>query len=298
MREQTWQTLRWTLVVALALLLMPLSLGSLRWTRVLENSAHAPLFALLTLLLLRPRLSPLRAAVLAALFGMLTEVAQSFVGRDASLIDLANDVLGIAIGLTVHAQRTARRAPLPILLAALLMIAAAPLLWTVAAYAQRQLQAPVLWQQRSPLDGYFLEVTGARATPTAAANCLANRRGQALRVDLQSGQYPGIALEEPLPDWRGHEQLIVELVNLSAATMRMVLRVHDAHHTFEYRDRFNQSFDAPPGRLILHSVTLHDIEQAPSRRLLELSRVASLMIFSNGIPMNSAAFCLFSIRLQ
>jgi len=298
MHDRTVRTLQWAIAVALALLLVPFPSGAQRWSHSIENSAHALLFALLTWLLLRTRLPPFRSAVLAALFGALTELAQSLVGRDASLLDFANDLLGIGIALLIHARRNQPRPSLSVALALMVCAVIAPLLWTGAAYAQRHWQAPVLWQQRSWLDRYFIASHGARVTSIAASQCNADRRGRALRVELQSGQYPGIALEEPLADWRGYDRLVVELANPGAASLPLVLRVHDASHNFEFADRYNHSIDAAAGALISLSVDLRDIRQAPAHRTLDLSRVAGVMLFSNGLPLNSTAFCLLSIQLR
>ncbi len=227
-------------LVAVVLLLMPLPLGNSRGSQALENAAHAPLFAVVALLALRARRHarsgsalPFRDYLavwgLMVLLGALTEIAQGFTGRDPSLEDLANDALGAALALvgaaclrreTFVTARPARWV-VPALMSVGAFLYAAPPLWTAAAYAQRWIQRPVLWQWRTPLDDYFVSHAGSQVDRVPAAACLSDpaapvRAGQALRIALDSGRYPGLSLDEPYPDWRGYRTLLIDLANPGA----------------------------------------------------------------------------------
>ena len=309
------------LLLAVVLLLMPLSLGISLGSQALENAAHAPLFAVVALLALRARRHARPGMVLTlkdylvvwglmVLFGALTEIAQGFTGRDPSLEDLANDALGAALALagTACLRReqfvTARPACwiVPALIAVGALLYAAPPLWSAAAYAQRWIQRPVLWQWRTPLDDYFISHAGTQVYRIPAAACLSDPAtpmpaGQALWIALDSGRYPGLWLDEPYPDWRGYRTLLIDLANPGAEPVPLTLRVHDARHNYHYDDRYNETFELPPRQRTRLQIALRDIERAPRGRPLDLARVAGLMIF-RAEPAASAAICLLSIQLE
>ena len=101
-------------LLALALLQLPLPFGGSLWAQTLENAAHAPLFGLLALLIHRAvgrrvagGLQSARGYVASWLatvgIGAVTEIAQGFMGRDAAVIDLANDAFGAAFALAAMA---------------------------------------------------------------------------------------------------------------------------------------------------------------------------------------------------
>lgn len=303
------------------LLLLPWPMGHSLGSEALENAAHAPLFAVVASLALRARRS-VRADLtlrlrdylavwgLMTLLGALTEVVQALVGRDASLEDLANDALGAALAVAVTAclRRetfvTARPASwiVPALIAAGTLAYAAPPLWSAAAYAQRWMQRPVLWQWRTPLDGYFLSHSNSRITPVPASACLADAAaplpgGQALWIVLDSGPYPGLTLDEPYPDWRGYRALAIDVANPGAEPVPLTLRVDDALHNHHYEDRYTGTFELPARKRTRLQIALREIERTPSGRNLDIARVASLMVFRAG-PAPGSAMCLFSIELE
>ncbi|MFN3557866.1 MAG: VanZ family protein [Brevundimonas sp.] len=99
----------------LALLLGPAT--SFEQTAIgLDKVAHFLAFGLVLWAfgVLFPRRSRIQLAIAAVLFGALTEVLQGMVGRDADLLDLLADTLGIAAAMLIWAgwrrfqPRTAR----------------------------------------------------------------------------------------------------------------------------------------------------------------------------------------------
>lgn len=244
------------------------------------------------------------------LLGALTEVAQAFVGRDASLEDFANDALGAVLALAIAAwlrQEAFVAANLGrwialALIAVGAVLYAAPPLWSAAAYAQRWMQRPVLWQWRSPLDGYFVSHSTAQIRRVSASACLSDLaaqapRGHALWITLDSGPYPGLTLDEPYPDWREYRTLAIDVANPGADPVPLSLRVDDALHNHHYDDRYTGIFELPAHQRTHLQIALRDIERTPSGRKLDLSRVATLIVFRDG-PAAGEAMCLFSIELE
>jgi hypothetical protein len=149
-------------------------------------------------------------------------------------------------------------------------IVSAPVLWCAAAYANRCIAFPVLARFASPLDVYFL--SGGEFERTA---------GRTLRVRLVQGAYPGVALDEPAPDWRGYTKLRVVVTNPGDSPLAFTVRVHDRQHDNRYEDRYNGAFTLPPGRTTALVIPLEAIGSAPRGRRLDLAHVAGVILFSN-----------------
>src|SRR5690606_7680685 len=140
--------------------------GDTRWIKTLHNSAHAPIFgcvALLSLVIIRarPRLATWRPAkqyavalMVALSLGLLTELLQLPTGRDASLQDALNDVIGAVALLGIFAafdeqvrllrHGRAVRAVAAVIGIVALAVAAAPATRVAIKYQQRDHRFPVL----------------------------------------------------------------------------------------------------------------------------------------------------------
>jgi VanZ family protein len=240
---------------------------------VVENCAHPLIFAVIALIALG-RLSPWSGRSVrppwqayflvlgvALLLGATTETIQRFIGRDCSLEDLINDLLGASFTATLHAWWHLRGRPQKELVRKALLIAAAlcavliglPLVWAGAAYAHRTLQLPVLWRAGDLLDSYFVSTNGP--------------------------DYPGVTFDEPWPDWSQADELRVTVRNLDAAAVRISLRVNDRQHNYAFADRYNAEFEIPPQSRQTLSVPISAIEHAPKGRLMNLRQIANLELF-------------------
>ena len=265
---------------------------------VLNDAAHAPVFALLTLVLLlllgsqtdwsrTARLST--AFALAVAIGAAVEGLQSMIGRDAEWSDLAMDALGAAatIGLAIAVAGRRWQG------GAIFVPAAAFALWPLAeaglAYCERRQQFPIVVDFDSRFDWYFLRSQGAAVS--AGDGCT--------EFQVPASRWPGLAHLEPQPDWRHRTSLVVDVANPGGEELHLTLRVHDAAHDNLTDDRFNTSFELDPGARERISVPLAEIAAAPRGRELDLSRVAGLILFAgDGDPPADAGFCLFRIWLE
>ena len=265
---------------------------------VLNDTAHAPVFALLALVLLRLLGSltrwtlPARLAaafVLTVAIGGAVEWLQSLIGRDAEWSDLAMDALGAASAVGAALAFAGRRW----LGGAVFGIAAVSALWPLGvaccAYLERQRQFPTVLDFDSRLDWYFLQSRGVAVE--SGAGCTAFR--------ITGGSWPGITHVEPQPDWRGHKTLLVDVATLGRDSLRLTLRVHDAAHDDRAEDRFNRSFVLAPNARERISIPLAAIAAAPSGRELDLAQVAGLILFAGGTDIPAApGFCLRRIWLE
>lgn len=276
--------------------------GDTRWIRTLHNSAHAPIFgcvSLLVLLIVRshPRGRDLRlilqyAIALVAAFGLgvVTELLQIPAGRDASFEDALHDTIGALAFLTVFAAIDSRVRGLPqsasIRLAAAVVglvslgIAAAPVTRAALKYQQREARFPVLVDFSQRYDRYFILQQSAEFSPAQMPTPWAHASDEtALRAKLLEGPYPGLNFIEPLPDWSSYETLAVDLTNPTPLNLRLVLRVNDAAHDNQPEDRFSKRFELPAGTRQVLRVPLQDIAAGPKTRRLDLRRIAGMIIF-------------------
>jgi len=154
-------------------------------------------FALLALILIskwrgRGRASYLLAFGVSLGLGIASELLQACWSTDASAGDVARDAVGITAFLLGYAAldrkrgRTAR-----LLLAGVIFLSAyVPIIATFRAYSQRDAAFPVIFNFDAPWQQRFLERRLCDVLPHG-------------RLVLQSGEFPGIVIDEPYPDWNG-----------------------------------------------------------------------------------------------
>ncbi len=268
--------------------------GSTRFSETLQNSAHAPVFFLINLLFLRVwgsrRHAGAYALVLGFLVGGAIEIAQKFSGGDGEWGDVFHDMLGVVAALGWARWRASRGAKARFALAAFIActaIAFAPLAWCVAAYARRADIFPELARFSSSLDLYFVHEDSR----------LDWVEGAGLRVPLSGGEWPGVALDEPAPDWTGYQSLVIELANPSDEELPLNVRVNDRAHNFQMSDRFNARVLLPPQSHVAFQFSLDEIRRAPATRLMDMRHVQSLIIFAHG-QKPGRVFYLKSVRLS
>jgi len=86
---------------------------------------------------------------------------------------------------------------------------------------------------------------------------------------FRPGEYPGIIIEEPYPDWSEWEQLTFRVSSAVPRPVSIVVRIDDIHHNNEYSDRFNRAFTIKPGDNAI-SIPVADIGAAPKTRKFDL----------------------------
>lgn len=273
------------ILVALALLTLVIFgtvPGSSRLSQAVQNAAHAPAFfalSLIVLTLLRncgasSSISSLRMRVFAIclVLGIGIEGVQALLGRDASAMDVLADALGTVAGLACFTARGGRAL---IVCFVSLVAAWAPLAWCCAAYLNRYWHFPVLAEFHSSLDLYFLR---------SETSSLELRSDGRLQVQFKSGDWPGVTIEEPQPDWTGYRSLLVELRNPGERSLPLIVRVHDAAHERLRRqrleDRYNGRFELAPQTTRRLEIPLTTIETAPEDRRMDMRHIAGIVIFT------------------
>jgi len=272
--------------------------------RALQDASHviaSGVVALASLTLIRPRLASRGSARALAwplaflatfLAGGLVELGQALGARSPSAVDLLRDGAGaaafllLAFALGADARGVRARAPIRAG-AALVAIALWGAAWAdlaswISAYARRDRSFPVLCRFDRPESLRFASANGVALEFTDPPRGWTEAAGHPVaRLRLEDVHDPGVSLEEPYPDWRGYSALVLDAYNPEESPLPLALRVHDARHDGRYLDRFNRLLVLVPGPNRLR-IPLSEIETAPEGRLLDLSRIAGVILFAPG----------------
>jgi hypothetical protein len=318
------------LVAALLASVFMLSLpGQHYWERVVMDAGHGPVFggiAVVLLLMYAPDAATGRrgwdayaAAFLWTLvLGVATEIAQYFVpGRNVSLGDVLHDGAGalLALSLTCLIERRwsagaaagqgAKSQPAGVSaawvslvgLAAFSVLAWAPL-HCARAYAERAAAMPQLVPLPARIAHRFLSVHDATMAWTESpAPWHRSGDGKALRLAFARGAGPAFEMQEPVPDWRGHQFLALDLTNPNPQPLNFVLRILDARHDWAHEDRLNLPVILPASSRSTLRLSLQELRKAPRGREMDLGAIANVMLYSAG-PQDGDALYVNSIRLE
>lgn len=293
---------RWIYVVGIALLCVVVLAGSFpgkdRWIRVLHDSGHGYVFAIVGVLCLlawrRLRHSPATgvgsyaaAAVAAAVIGLLTEVAQRFTSRDASWADVGMDAVGAVFGLSLlfayERHRESRPGVWPAI--ALAMVAAVVMLKSTAvmayAYYQRDQAFPTIARFDQYYGRYFTNGENVETVVLPLSNEWSKADEQALVVAYQPSDWAIIVFADVVPDWTGYSTLVIDLVNPQDEPLRIGFRGNDEAHDFSSEPRYAERFQLPPRTRQQLRIPLEKIKAGPKTRQSDLSRMDQFGLFKS-----------------
>ncbi|WP_240339493.1 succinyl-CoA synthetase subunit beta [Marinobacter sp. BW6] len=255
------------------------------------NLGHILLFALLTLAV-RPwrwlsgwRLWLGVTAVLLAV-GIGIELIQSGQNRDVDGQDLLRNLIGswLIIAWRPMLMPRTRASACQGLIAATATLLLCFELGTTGIVAARQWQIhhqlPLLYDFSHQNPEPFW--TGS---PAVSANHSVNHP-HSLKIDLGTGTYSGVSLNNLPADWRGFERLTITLFNPSAEPLALTLRINDVAHDrsdHAYNDRYNTRLALGPG-FNTFTRNLADIENAPNGRFMDMSQIRRMGLFAVRLP--------------
>lgn len=279
------------LLVLFCLLFLPLPANNL-WWREFFNSGHTVLFALLSFVIYRQIKSTAYFSNTVAIYpfvlfvglllGALAELLQNFVQRDASLNDLYGDFFGLSAGLCLMAAyelkaSQARKISVISLVAisgSLLLIGISPLIQLSWFYVERQNAFPVVMAFDTSWTSRFVRFNNVDLLERTNLN----RDEAVYPVRFNRGEYPGISVIEPEPDWSAYHSLRVNIFSGNKADVVLTLRVHDAKHNQRFSDRYNKKLLIRSGMNEIN-IPLSQVAITPSGRDLDLANVAGIILF-------------------
>lgn len=269
---------------------------SLRSAVAIHDFGHVVAFGLVAVLLAialssHSRPTPRRrvatacvAALASVLLGAAVEYLQGILGGNADVWDIVRDAGGAAAAallLIATSPGFAARTSIAIssIAAAIVLAFTSPAVIALRDEARARTQFPALasFERTGELArfGFNSGATGRIvATTNAAGSAIAG-----LELHLPPGSYPGVSLDYFPRDWSDMRALRLLIVNPAATPLDITVRIDDAQHDQRYEDRFNRAFPIQPGMNQIE-IPLADVRAAPRDRELDLTRVASLMVFA------------------
>ncbi|MCK4306168.1 MAG: VanZ family protein [Candidatus Eisenbacteria sp.] len=272
--------------------------------RELNNTGHTPLFGALSLLFLAlsklslgsRRLNShahyLLALIATCLIAGATESVQYFTARDADIMDFMRDLAGAVSFLAIcwsfdsNCGRVWRKCGNKTILlfrlfgVLLLLTAFVPLALWGCAYLHRRAAFPQICSFESYWERRFLEAQDAILQFVAPPPGWKAADGDRVaKLTLTPAEYPGVAVVEPYPDWRGYESLGFEVYSELQDTVSLVIRINDIHHTESYYDRYNKAIKVAPG-VNQFRLSLEDIRTAPREREMDMRNVSTIVLFA------------------
>ncbi|MDH5611238.1 MAG: hypothetical protein OEY66_02120 [Gammaproteobacteria bacterium] len=308
------------MVIVFVLLFGKLPDSNLFW-RELQNSGHTLLFipiAVFILLLLQdaskvfwqnPFKLYMAACLISLLIGIIIELIQLIMSRDASLIDVVRDLTGIIVGLGLRASvdpelltyrmKAGKKMATRIVMLSFFVFAVSmsPLALISASYLQREIAFPVIVDLTANWMQPFLRLNNAVIDlPESSEEIRIDKEGQLTRVEFKRGIYPGVSIIETFPDWSAYRVLTIIVYSKLMQPFELILRIHDDQHNDDYSDRFNSELAINEGVNYFH-ILLEDIEKAPLNREMNMTQIKGVTLFS-ALPADGLQFYVGAMRLE
>jgi VanZ family protein len=295
---------RWhaALVVVVLLLFIvvfvPISTGHSRLLGTFHDFAHTPIFACIAALLVlasrriprlaqHPRYQYLLALAGAAAFGLLTEVAQMFTGRDASWSDVRRDVIGALVGLALLATRdralalsSRTRVWAMLFVMVLLSIALYQVGWVSAAYVRRAIAFPVLADYDRRFDRVLVVPHDVHVEHVPLPDPWAHRAGEAaMRVSFKNGHWSAFEIHEPPRNWLKQTTLALDITNATNEPAQLVLVIRDAQNSGRPDAGFLRVLSIAAQTRSVERIALADVSAAPQGRPMRMDRIKDFFLF-------------------
>jgi glycopeptide antibiotics resistance protein len=227
-----------------------------------------------------------KVAAITIFLGILSEFIQLMTpSRDFELRDMFADTLGAVIFLVVaytlredlspSKKRFIRTVSILLILAML-----GPVFSAVIDDWSMQKDFPLLGSFESCLEKSRWTVEGSNTIKRVKQHAADGE--YSLKTVLLSGQYPGVALEYLIPDWRGFSSLDFDAFYEGTVPLKITVRIHDRKHNQQYNDRYNESFLLQHGDNHL-SIGLDKVRNAPGGRQMDMTAIEGLCIFTTSL---------------
>jgi hypothetical protein len=217
-------------------------------------------------------------------FGVLVEYAQMFSGgRSPDVMDVLRNQLGclLAFACCIRQGRSPGERGVRWLFDGLtlllMMVAAWPLTRALIDEQLAVRQFPILSDFETPFEQYrWMNVRQMRAE-----SGLVRHGKKAMRIQLSTARYSGIALFHFPGDWRGYRMVRCSVFNPLANDLSLNVRIHDTphkRHGSEFSDRFNTQVALHPGWNDL-AIDLDRVRTAPAGRTMDMGRIEGFGLF-------------------
>jgi len=129
-------------------------------------------------------------------------------------------------------------------------------------------------------------------------NIIGKAGNRAMRADLDTQRYSGVALKYFPRNWQGYRYFEYRVYNPTEKPIKITCRIHDRMHTLGpqlYEDRFNKTRSFSSGWHTF-TIALDDVRIAPSNREMDLSQIYAVGLFATQLP-HSRTIYIDDVRL-
>lgn len=295
--------------------------GDSKFVRELQNTGHTFVFGLLALVSLwfvrtteyfenNSSLYQYIAAFCVCLFaGVMAELLQSALNRDANFQDIIRDTAGIVAFLGFYSLlhdntysglgrcKTKTIVMVAVASTAIMIMALVPLGKLAFAYIKRDQSFPVLVDFDSSWYQKFMSTNFTNLIVVSAPVGWGQEPGKLVAmVNMQQTEYPGIVFEELQPDWTDYDYLNFKMYSTNPDSFVLVVRVHDKKHNNNLNDRFNKRIDILQGENVAR-IPIETIRVAPKHRKINMEEIEELILFAVR-PEKPVGFYLSNIWLD
>ena len=276
------------------------------------HSLHGPGFALLALLILlyfqyqcRSVINYVLAASIAMGVGLASEMAQIPGARDAEIMDLVVDALGIfaAVGIAASLDKNVRhllptwaRLLLPTAAAAALAVTCVPTLWLGHALIQQRAAFPTLLTFENRWESAAFGQTQGKRPTIVEVPVGWPAGGPLVARAVEHGRW-GIFLSlHPLPNWSDYETLSFVIAS-AAEEFALDICINDTKATRESSsNRFCKSVEIGPLPQDI-SITFAEIKNGANSQHFDFTKVDAV-VFSAAKPGSKVELLVDNIRLE
>lgn len=198
------------------------------------------------------------------------ETLQTFVGREASWLDISFNLSGFLLGGLFVFTRVAQK-----LLVVALMFAG--LLPGLIKLGKSVMMLWVLW------NGFPVLLSGQHYWEQLAwgNEVKLQPMDSAYRLDFSGKIYESADMMGFMQSWKPYKFLVLEMANPESEAFELTLRISDKQHEMssqEFVDRFNYRLRLEPGEQQI-KIPLAQIESAPANRKMDLDEIYLLKLF-------------------
>lgn len=269
------------------------------WAEVVANSAHGPVFTIITVIVLMLGykrefgqrgliLGSLLTIVFAITVGAGIEFVQSMIGGDAEFQDIVNDAVGAiaGAGLFIFAVELSNKESPAFalrwgsLLTSIVAAAfiAAPVATMGVAYWARDTRFPVLFDADSLLATYFMH---AYDGSSAEVQRMPMSGKYGMRVKSGTSFPWGLLFSNNYPNWQDKRYFAVQLVNPTNHPLTLQLRVYDGVRGAGRPNGFYTPLSLAPHSSSIKRLSLVDLAAATGIQHVDLSAVAGIVFYGD-----------------
>ena len=265
---------------------------SQRSFKALWNIGHLIYFALFPLLLFLvgsvKQLKPIHQVMiiigLTLVLGVLVELFQYGFDRTPDMADIFRNFIGasIAICFMLPIRKAVPKVPMRILITILIILAGLqfyPMAIALVDEHHASRDFPILSDFQTHLQIH--RWTGDAVI--TVENDIGRKNNQAMRADLTTQLYSGVALKYFPGNWQHYQWFQFRIYNPSKDVISITCRIHDKTHikgVQQYKDRFNTTHSFPNGWSTI-TISLDEIRQAPDERQMDLGQIYGVGFFAS-----------------